>query len=181
MALWATLAGGLALVASAPLSYNNSADFSRYLPRAIRPTAVAWWTTLGAFAPIIVFTALGALAGTALDMTDPQTALDGIMPAWVRPAFLLAVILGAVANNAMTAYSSGLALKAVGSASAAAQCGHRRHSRRGHDPVRAARLQLPGHHEQHPPGHGGAARPQHGHLRRGRPVLCAATATTAAP
>jgi purine-cytosine permease-like protein len=31
--LCATLAGALALVASAPLSYNNSADFSRYLPR----------------------------------------------------------------------------------------------------------------------------------------------------
>lgn len=34
--------GALALVASAPLSYNNSADFSRYLPRATRPAAVAW-------------------------------------------------------------------------------------------------------------------------------------------
>jgi nucleobase:cation symporter-1, NCS1 family len=112
--LWATLAGALALVASAPLSYNNSADFSRYLPRATRPASVAGWTAAGAFVPSVAFTALGALAGTALDMTDPQSALGGILPGWFRPAFLLAVVLGTVANNAMTAYSSGLALQAVG-------------------------------------------------------------------
>ena len=56
----------------APLSYNNSADFSRYLPRATRPTSVAGWTALGTVVPSVAFTALGALAGTALDMTDPQ-------------------------------------------------------------------------------------------------------------
>jgi NCS1 family nucleobase:cation symporter-1 len=75
---------------------------------------VAGWTALGAFVPRVAFTALGALAGTALDMTDPQSALGGILPGWFRPAFLLAVVLGTVANNAMTAYSSGLALQAVG-------------------------------------------------------------------
>lgn len=47
-------------------------------------------------------------------MTDPQSALGGILPGWFRPAFPLAVVLGTVANNAMTAYSSGLALQAVG-------------------------------------------------------------------
>jgi purine-cytosine permease-like protein len=113
-ALWAALAGGLALIASAPLSYNNSADFSRYLPRSASPTAIAGWTALGAFLPSVMLTALGAVAGTALDMADPQAALVGILPSWFKPAFLLAVVLGAIANNAMTAYSSGLALQAVG-------------------------------------------------------------------
>jgi NCS1 family nucleobase:cation symporter-1 len=47
-------------------------------------------------------------------MTDPQTALGAILPGWFRPTFLLAVVPGTVANNAMTAYSSGLALQAVG-------------------------------------------------------------------
>ncbi|MBY8886809.1 cytosine permease [Streptomyces sp. PTM05] len=112
--LWATLAAGVAVVASAPLSYSNSADFSRYLPSATSSRAVAGWTALGAFVPSVLFTALGALAGTAIDMTDPQTALETITPGWFHPVFLLAIILGAVANNAMTAYSSGLALQAVG-------------------------------------------------------------------
>ena len=53
-------------------------------------------------------------ARSALDMTDPQSALGGILSGWFRPAFLLAVVLGTVANNAMTACSSGLALQVVG-------------------------------------------------------------------
>jgi purine-cytosine permease-like protein len=61
-----------------------------------------------------MFTALGAVAGTTLDMADPQAALEGILPSWFKPVFLLAVVLGAIANNAMTAYSSGLALQAIG-------------------------------------------------------------------
>ncbi|AUG76667.1 nitrate reductase [Kitasatospora sp. MMS16-BH015] len=113
-ALWAALAGGTALIASAPLSYNNSADFSRYLPTATSRWAVASWTAVGAFLPSVLFTALGAVAGTALDMTDPQAALVAVLPSWFRPLFLLAVVLGAIANNAMTAYSSGLALQAFG-------------------------------------------------------------------
>ncbi|MBC3839658.1 nitrate reductase [Streptacidiphilus sp. 4-A2] len=113
-ALWAALAGGLALIASAPLSYNNSSDFARYLPRDTPAVATAGWTAFGAFVPSLLFTALGAIAGTALDMTDPQTALEAILPSWFKPLFLLAIVLGAIANNAMTAYSSGLALQAVG-------------------------------------------------------------------
>lgn len=113
-ALWAAIAGGLALNASAPLSYNNSADFARYLPRDSRPAAVAGWTAVGAFIPSVLFTSLGAVAATAIDMTDPQTSLTGILPHWFRPVFLLTIVVGAIANNAMTAYSSGLALLAVG-------------------------------------------------------------------
>jgi purine-cytosine permease-like protein len=112
--LWATVAAGLSIVASAPLSYTNSADFARYLPRTTSPVAVAGWTALGAFIPSVIFTALGALAGTGLDMADPQSALEAILPSWFIPVFLIAVIVGTIANNAMTAYSSGLALQAIG-------------------------------------------------------------------
>lgn len=112
--LWATVAAGIALVASAPLSYNNAADFARYLPAATSPLSIAAATALGAFIPSILFTVLGALAATAVDMSDPQAGLDAILPGWFGPLFLIAVILGTIANNAMTAYSSGLALQAVG-------------------------------------------------------------------
>ncbi|GAA1109841.1 purine-cytosine permease-like protein [Nocardiopsis composta] len=113
-ALWAAVSGGLALVASTPLSYSNSADFSRYLPRGTSPAAIAGWTTLGAYLPSVLFTALGALAATTLDMTDPQRGLEGVLPSWFQPVFILAVILGSICNNAMTAYSSGLALQVMG-------------------------------------------------------------------
>ncbi|MFE7706912.1 purine-cytosine permease family protein [Streptomyces sp. NPDC057486] len=112
--LWAALAGGVTLIASGPLSYTNSADFSRYLPRETSPKAIVGWTALGGFLPSVVVTALGAFAATAVDMTDPQTALETILPAWFTPVFLLALVLGTIAINAMTAYSSGLALQAVG-------------------------------------------------------------------
>lgn len=112
--LWAVLAAGVALVASGPLSYSNSADFARYLPRDAKPLAVAGWTTLGMFVPSVLFTTLGALAATVVDMSEPQVGLEAVLPGWLIPVFLLAVIVGTVANNAMTAYSSGLALQSIG-------------------------------------------------------------------
>ncbi|EYT82778.1 nitrate reductase [Streptomyces sp. Tu 6176] len=112
--LWAAVLGGIALVASGPLSYTTSADFSRYLPRTTSARAIVGWTALGGFLPGTLVCALGAFAATAVDMTDPQSALRGILPGWFDPVFLLALILGTVAINALTAYSAGLALQAVG-------------------------------------------------------------------
>ncbi|MEU6615645.1 purine-cytosine permease family protein [Streptomyces parvus] len=113
-ALWATLAAGLALVASGPLSYTTSADFSRYLPRTTSKRAVVGWTALGGFVPGVVVCSLGALAATAVDMSDPRSGLESILPGWFTSVFLLALVLGTIAINALTAYSAGLALQAVG-------------------------------------------------------------------
>ncbi|MEW1904697.1 cytosine permease [Streptomyces sp. NPDC086147] len=112
--LWSLLLAGTTMIASGPLSYTTSADFSRYLPRTAPKRAIVGWTALGAFLPSVVVSSLGALAATAVDMTDPQTALQEILPGWFVPVFLLALVLGTVAINALTAYSAGLALQAVG-------------------------------------------------------------------
>ncbi|RST08645.1 nitrate reductase [Streptomyces sp. WAC05374] len=112
--LWAVLLAGVTLVASGPLSYTTSADFSRYLPRTTSPRAIIGWTALGGFLPSVVVCSLGALAATAVDMTDPQSGLRTILPGWFEPVFLLALVLGTIAINALTAYSAGLALQAVG-------------------------------------------------------------------
>jgi NCS1 family nucleobase:cation symporter-1 len=45
---------------------------------------------------------------------DPQTAIENNLPLWFSPIFSLAVVIGTVANNALTAYSSGLVLQTVG-------------------------------------------------------------------
>ncbi|MER6396700.1 cytosine permease [Kitasatospora sp. NPDC001603] len=113
-ALWAALAAGVTLIAAGPLSYTTSADFSRYLPRTASPRAVAGWTALGGFLPSVVVCSLGAFAATAVDMTDPQRALESLLPGWFTPVFLLALVLGTISLNALTAYSAGLALQAVG-------------------------------------------------------------------
>jgi purine-cytosine permease-like protein len=112
--LAAMMAAGVALVASAPLSYTNSADFSRYLPSGTRVRDVALWTTLGLVIPGILATFVGSLAASAVDMTSPEAGLEKLLPPWFAPIFLISVIVGTIANNAMTAYSSGLALQAVG-------------------------------------------------------------------
>ncbi|MCT4357529.1 cytosine permease [Streptomyces sp. Je 1-79] len=112
--LWATLLAGVTVIASGPLSYTTSADFSRYLPRTASSGAIVGWTALGGFLPSVGVCSLGALAATAVDMTDPQTALEQILPGWFTPVFLLALVLGTISINALTAYSAGLALQAVG-------------------------------------------------------------------
>ncbi|WP_418956580.1 purine-cytosine permease family protein [Streptomyces tritici] len=112
--LWAVLIAGTTLIASGPLSYTTSADFSRYLPADSSRRAIAGWTALGAFLPSVLTCAVGALAATAVDMTDPQAALQQILPGWFAPVFLIALVLGTVSLNALTAYSAGLALQAVG-------------------------------------------------------------------
>ncbi|MYX93766.1 nitrate reductase [Streptomyces sp. SID486] len=113
-ALWATLPAGVALIASGPLSYTTSADFSRYLPRSTPARAVAGWTAFGGFVSSVLVCGLGACAATAVDMNDPESSLQPLLPGWFRPVFLLALVLGTVALNALTAYSAGLALQAVG-------------------------------------------------------------------
>ncbi|MFF2503860.1 purine-cytosine permease family protein [Streptomyces sp. NPDC058067] len=112
--LWVTLIGGFAIIASTPLSYSNSPDLARYLPRDSKPAAVAGWTALGAFLPSVLFTGIGALAATTLDMSDPEAALEGILPSWFIPVFVIAVVLNTVANNGLTAYSAGLAFQSIG-------------------------------------------------------------------
>ncbi|MFJ2096757.1 purine-cytosine permease family protein [Streptomyces anulatus] len=112
--LWSVLVAGVTLIGSGPLSYTTSADFSRYLPRTTSAKAVAGWTALGGFVPSVIVCSLGACAATAVDMSDPQTGLEQILPAWFAPVFLLALVLGTIAINALTSYSAGLALQAVG-------------------------------------------------------------------
>ncbi|QDQ15830.1 purine-cytosine permease family protein [Streptomyces spectabilis] len=112
--LWAVLISGVTLVGAAPLSYTTSADFSRYLPRATSARAVLGWTALGGFLPGVAVCSLGALAATAVDMADPQAGLQRILPGWFDPVFLFALVLGTIALNALTSYSAGLALQAVG-------------------------------------------------------------------
>ncbi|MEU9440193.1 cytosine permease [Streptomyces sp. NPDC048304] len=112
--LWAALLAGVALIASGPLSYTTSADFSRYLPRTASARAVAGWTALGGFLASVLVCGIGALAASAVDMSDPESSLQLLLPGWFRPLFLLALVLGTVALDALTAYSAGLALQAVG-------------------------------------------------------------------
>jgi nucleobase:cation symporter-1, NCS1 family len=105
---------GIAIVASTPLSWGTGADFARYLPADVSKTRVAMWTALGGFVPAILIGTLGVLAGTAIDMTDPQLTIAEIVPSWFTPLFLGMIVLSSITNNVLVAYSTGLYAQGLG-------------------------------------------------------------------
>jgi purine-cytosine permease-like protein len=111
---WIAAFAGVSLLACTPISYTNGADFSRYLPANTPIRNIVGSVTLGYMVPSVLLSALGAFVTAALQAEDPQTAIEGLLPAWFSPLFTVAVVIGTVANNAMTAYSSGLVLQTIG-------------------------------------------------------------------
>ena len=112
--VWAAVTVGFVIIASNPLSWPPGADYTRYLPADTSAWGIVLWTTVGAFVPAVLLSVLGALAGTVVDMTDPQTSFAAILPKWFYPVFLFVIIVSSFTNNVITAYSSGLALQGVG-------------------------------------------------------------------
>ena len=115
LALAAAFMTACGVVASQPVSYlYNGPDWLRYLPSRTPGRAifhrVFWWTLL----PSIVLCGAGALWASLGDMSDPVAGLKPLLPPWLYLCFVFAVILGSVANNAPTFYSSGLSLQAAG-------------------------------------------------------------------
>jgi purine-cytosine permease-like protein len=113
-ALCAAMLAGVTIVASGPLSWSTSGDYARYLPASTPAASIALWTGLGGFLPSVALNFIGMLAGTAVDMNDPQNAFRTIVPAWFYPGFLLLIAASSVTNNVLNAYSSGLSLQAMG-------------------------------------------------------------------
>ena len=111
---WAMLLLGFAIVASSPLSWGTGADYARYLPTDVSKRKVAMWTALGGFIPAIFIGTLGVVAGTAIDMTDPQLTIAEIVPAWFTPVFLAMIVLSSITNNVLVAYSTGLYAQGLG-------------------------------------------------------------------
>lgn len=105
---------GFTVIASGPLSWLTGADYARYLPRSASRRAVAGWTMGGGFLAAVLLGLVGVMAGTAVDMADPQSSMKALMSDWFYPVFLVTVMVGTLANNVLTSYSSGLMLQAVG-------------------------------------------------------------------
>jgi len=99
---------------------NAAADYSRYLPRTTRSSAVVGWTTFGgSVAPIILVIFGLLLAGSSKSLSaaigaDPIGALTSILPIWFLIPFAIVAILGLVGGAVLDIYSSGLALLSAG-------------------------------------------------------------------
>lgn len=117
LALVAALSIGFTILASSPLSFINSPDIARYLPRSTKPAHIAWATGLGGAIPSIVFTSVGALLATGVKNgfdAGIDAILFDLLPAWLGPVLVLGVVVNTIALNAMTAYTSSMALQAIG-------------------------------------------------------------------
>jgi NCS1 family nucleobase:cation symporter-1 len=106
---------GAAIVASGPLSYLfNASDWSRYLPSRT-PTKSIFWTVMWSSSLIALFLGvMGVILSSRGDMTDPVAGVQPLVPEWLFVIYAIAAIGGAVANNVITFYASGLSLQSVG-------------------------------------------------------------------
>ena len=99
---------------------NAAADYSRYLPRTTKSSAVVGWTAFGAsVAPIVLLVFGLLLAGSSSKLSgaigaDPIGALTTILPVWFLIPFALVAVLGLVGGAVLDIYSSGLALLSAG-------------------------------------------------------------------
>lgn len=116
--LWSAVSVGFTILASTPLSFINSPDIARYLPRSTRPSHIAAATALGGAVPFIVFTGVGVLLATGLKASAFDAGIDvalfDLLPGWLAPVLVIGVVLNTIALNAMTTYTSSMALQAIG-------------------------------------------------------------------
>ena len=108
---------GIALVAAAPLSFLIvCADYPRYLPSNTPAGPVIGWTVVGAASISLFLGIVGAALATggAELSVDPVSGMKPLLPTWLFLIYAVAAAGGSIANNAITFYSSGLTLQAIG-------------------------------------------------------------------
>jgi len=116
--LWVSITIAFALMASSPLSFSNSADMARYLPRDTKASGIIGATALGQLFPAVLITAFGVVLGGTV---GPESLANGIeysllesLPAWLAPLFVLGVLVNCISLNGMTTYTASMALQSIG-------------------------------------------------------------------
>lgn len=104
-----------AVIASGPLSYMfNCSDWPRYLPSRT-PSRSIFWNVLWSSSGIAIFLGfMGVILSSRGDMSNPVAGLQHLIPEWLFILYAIAAVGGAVANNVITFYASGLTLQSVG-------------------------------------------------------------------
>jgi len=103
------------IVAAGSFSWvNYPADYSRYLPRRTPAGPIVLWTVLGCLIPAVFITLVGLAAATATNMTNQVAGIQRLVPGWFGTLYLAIIVGGAITNNFLNSYSSGLSLLSVG-------------------------------------------------------------------
>jgi NCS1 family nucleobase:cation symporter-1 len=93
-----------------------AADYSRYLPSRTSGRAITWWTFAGVGGIAFLLQFLGAgIATTATGIeSNPVSGFRDLIPSWLYVLFIINAAVGAMANNAITFYGSGLTMQSLG-------------------------------------------------------------------
>ncbi|MGA4845045.1 purine-cytosine permease family protein [Streptomyces sp. G5(2025)] len=98
-----------------PFSYlPMPADYTRYLPPQTSLRSITLSGALGGLVSSVALGVAGVAAASQTDMTDAVAGVEGLLPGWFRPVFLLLVLGGCVTNSILTLYSSSLNLQVLG-------------------------------------------------------------------
>jgi purine-cytosine permease-like protein len=124
---WELYSAALAFVfALSGLGWTNCAnDYTRYVPRDAKKSAVVGWVFLGTAVPEILLMLLGATTFTFLSSPSQVAAWNGanpfqvlyaqhVLPKWFVVLFLGFAVLQLFAVNSLDLYSSGVSLQAIG-------------------------------------------------------------------
>lgn len=109
------LIGLMLLVSGAPYGWANfAAEYSRYLPSSTAPRKVIGNVFWGFAIMFNLTVLLGIVLAVSLRAANPVTALPQVLPLWFLAPFAITIVLGLFSANVLNAYTSGLALQAVG-------------------------------------------------------------------
>ncbi|MCY0897793.1 MAG: cytosine permease [Firmicutes bacterium] len=109
------LIGLMLVVSSAPYGWANfSAEYSRYLPREVRPQDVIRNVFWGFAIVSNVVMIVGVMLSLSFRMADPINDLPHALPTAFLVPFALIIMVGLFSANVLNAYTSGLALQAMG-------------------------------------------------------------------
>jgi purine-cytosine permease-like protein len=106
---------GAAVVASGPLSYMfNCSDWPRYLPSRTPSRSIIWTVMSSNLGIVLLLGFMGVILSTRGNMSNPVAGLTSLIPRWLFILYAIAAVGGAVANNVVAFYASGLTLQSVG-------------------------------------------------------------------
>ncbi len=109
------LIGLMLLVSSAPYGWSNfSAEYSRYLPAQTPPRKVIGNVFWGFAIISNIVMLVGMMLSFSVRMADPVQDLPKVLPIFFLVPFMLIIVLGLFSANVLNAYTSGLALQAIG-------------------------------------------------------------------
>jgi NCS1 family nucleobase:cation symporter-1 len=91
-----------------------ASDYTRYLDPKVSRKAVGWWSGFGVFWSCVLLEVAGAAVVTAGQSSLQPVSFTNLLPTWIGKLTLVAVVVGAIAANALNVYSGSISFMALG-------------------------------------------------------------------